>query len=269
MRKELNGIEYQYIDPNGNITALVESDVAISEHTATADLIMREDKKVEQVGFIRDTDKADTGLRMAAGEFCGNATMSAAALFCDKTGLGIGSRRSLTVDSSGCPHPIEVNITREENSGNLHVFCGSVCMPQPRKISQHTFEYDGVRYDLPLVDFDGISHIIAIDGPDFDDEKAEEAIKKWINDINVEGLGIIFVTPQEGSGYVVRPLVYVPAVGTCYWESSCASGTTAAAAYMFSKGMVRDRLTATEPGGMLTVDRGGDGKLILSGRVMI
>ena len=78
-------LRYCILDPTGNITALAESPVAHGDQPAAAEAIMRRHPEVEQVGFVRFGADAAGGLagelRMAGGEFCGNASMSAAALF--------------------------------------------------------------------------------------------------------------------------------------------------------------------------------------------
>ena len=76
-------IKYTLWNPIGNITALVEKCEKISRQPEIAYAIMQRHSDVEQVGFIGFSDDADTetlvSLRMAGGEFCGNASMCAAA----------------------------------------------------------------------------------------------------------------------------------------------------------------------------------------------
>jgi diaminopimelate epimerase len=77
-------IKYCIFDPTGNITALVETGVEEARQPEVASLIMSRHPDVEQIGFVCFSEQngdADVSLRMAGGEFCGNATMSAAALF--------------------------------------------------------------------------------------------------------------------------------------------------------------------------------------------
>ena len=80
-------LHYSIWDPAGNITALVESNVLITDQPTAAAKIMSCHPEVEQVGFVRFyPEQSDTQaeLRMAGGEFCGNASMCAAALFVQK-----------------------------------------------------------------------------------------------------------------------------------------------------------------------------------------
>ena len=76
-------LKYCIFDPTGNITALVETAVDIADQPAAASHIMELEPDVEQVGFISYAEDPAAGvapvsLRMAGGEFCGNATMCAA-----------------------------------------------------------------------------------------------------------------------------------------------------------------------------------------------
>ena len=80
-------LRYSILDPTGNITALVESRVDRSSYKEISAEIMRKHPEVEQVGFVSFDEKSGSGtsvdavLNMAGGEFCGNASMSAAALY--------------------------------------------------------------------------------------------------------------------------------------------------------------------------------------------
>ena len=103
----MENIQYCIFDPTGNITALVETGVDIADQPAAAARIMELEPDVEQVGFITyaDNDAIKEGsvpvsIRMAGGEFCGNATMCAAALFAIRSGLQGGAeiRRSDKTD---------------------------------------------------------------------------------------------------------------------------------------------------------------------------
>ena len=84
-RNLVGPVKYTIMDPAGNITALVESEVEVSRQLFVSGEIMRRHPEVEQTGFMRITGRAaggpDAELRMAGGEFCGNASACAAALF--------------------------------------------------------------------------------------------------------------------------------------------------------------------------------------------
>ena len=279
MKRSLNGIEYHYIDPTGNITVLVETQVAQEYQPEVAAAIMQAERDCEQVGFLSNSDKCDIKLRMAAGEFCGNATMSAAAFYCDRTGLLVNGARTVSVESSGCDKPVMVDITRLTDYGYDHTYNGSVYMPHHKRIVEHTLYYGNVEFRFPVVSFDGIMHIIAYaEKLGLSDAEAEDALKIWCRDLNAACLGLMLVSADMSRGRTddgmvplgLRPLVYVPALGTCVWEKSCASGTTAVGAYFFDNGMDNvNGIYFTEPGGVLLATPAEDKKVILSGLVRL
>ena len=68
----------------------------------------------------------------------------------------------------------------------------------------------------------------------------------------------------------MRPLVYVKAIRSLFWENSCASGTTAVGAYYVNQYKESSVfLTAHEPGGILSVNSGSNGHIILCGNVSL
>ena len=208
-------IKYSILDPTGNITALVETETEIAMQPAVAAEIMRLHPEVEQVGFVRfvTSGKADVKsgsssagqqlcdgeLRMAGGEFCGNATMSAAALLLMRSADGVSGIRKAGTDHadvgawqtvrlkvSGASEPVEVKLkpcgakadpvevkpeaagvilkpagAKAENAGDCHVsFQAQVKMPPALGIEQRAFSFAGKDGELPLVRMEGISHII-------------------------------------------------------------------------------------------------------------
>lgn len=189
-REAYTEINYCIFDPTGNITALVETAVDEAKQPAVAARIMEMHPEVEQVGFVRFAENAGCGdaeaeragsvdesagcdaeaaragsveastgcgadvvLRMAGGEFCGNATMCAAALYtirkeagrfgdsengrgdsardggdsencmqgseCAEAGIkaacDAGGADCVRVKASGVEAPIEVRLSRKEN----------------------------------------------------------------------------------------------------------------------------------------------------------
>ena len=79
-------------------------------------------------------------------------------------------------------------------------------------------------------------------------------------------LGLMFLNRRENS---MKPLVYVPAAGTLFWEASCASGTTAVGAFTAAETGRHVDLALMQPGGTLRIQASPDGPLHLCGRVRI
>ena len=71
-------VRYRMFDPTGNLTLLVETPVEAARQAETAARLLEAEPATEQVGFLCAAPDADIALRMAGGEFCGNAAMCAA-----------------------------------------------------------------------------------------------------------------------------------------------------------------------------------------------
>ena len=216
-------VHYLIADPTGNITLLVLDPVPAGKQPAAAAELMEKEPSAEQVGFLTllersktvptdssaiastdssafiSTDSAafvstdlapgdyDIALRMAGGEFCGNASMSAAAYYAWHAGLKQG-RFTLRVSGTDLPVTVEIDTreqfdTKEEldtkekfdteeeldtkkqldsvRDRNFPAWIGRVHMPPPAKIELVTFPTGG---QLPVVTFDGITHVIIREG---------------------------------------------------------------------------------------------------------
>ena len=192
-------IEYCIFDPTGNITALVMTEVEAGDQPSAAAVIMDAEPAVEQVGFVSfkgDDDGVPVTLRMAGGEFCGNATMCAAALYllmngdADKAGSaeagatadGCGGpaaaagTRKVMVSVSGAAAPLEVRLMRtdsraaevsEEDPGSADLssaaFEGAVTMPPALSIDEIVFNMED-----PSESREGKSDKIPLDAIGFD-----------------------------------------------------------------------------------------------------
>lgn len=251
MNRELH---YYLLDPTGNVTALVTDSVAPERQPEAAAQLMQKEPACEQVGFVKDNK-----LRMAGGEFCGNAALSAAALFCRRNPLPHAGERLVPLLVSGQETPVEVRIRPQSDS----CFRGTVAMPLPQAVAPCTFSFEGDEYALTRVTFTGMTHLIA--AQPIEKRTAEKAVKAWCKALGAEALGLMLLNEQNKR---VTPLVYVPAADTLFWESSCASGTAAAAAALSLGRSGEQHYEFDEPGGRLTVDASLN-RLWLSGRVTI
>ena len=207
-------IHYYLLNPTGNITALVTDAVAPENQPAVAAKLMTEEASCEQVGFLFKKEGADMALRMAGGEFCGNATMCA--------GYLSGKENPLVyVEGTGMV-PVKV----------AERIC-DVTMPLPLTIAE--------KHGYPTVVFPGISHMI-IEG---ELNEPEKKIVEWCEE---EALGFLFLRESE-----MKPLVYVRKSNTLFWERSCASGSSAVGAYLVKKYGGKQSAVLEQPGGTLTV----------------
>ena len=270
----LENIKYSIFDPTGNITALVETRVETELQTSVADEIMKEHPEVEQVGFVyfEPGRPVPALLRMAGGEFCGNATMSAAALYAIRSG---DEAEAIKVRASGAARSLEVRLKRNPEDSNLVE--ASVEMPQAVSIEKKMFKAGDISEELPVVDMGGITHIIAEQNKKLyamkdDPEQAEQTIREWCGELEAECLGIMFLSGSDSAfknkedakrrtrigidmkmDTELTPLVYVPAADTIFWENSCASGSAAVGMYLSDKYGMALEVSMKEPAGTLRV----------------
>lgn len=240
-------ISYYFLDPSKNMTALVETPVEVSRQPEIAAAVMAAEPECEQVGFISEgKNGCDISLRMAGGEFCGNATMSAAVLCSERSG-----KTSLNVSVSGCRESIGVCVKKQCDES----YVGTVTMPRPIEFKSSP---------LPVVVFPGISHVMVERPMSHDD--AEKAVREWCVDLNADALGLMLL--DEDKQYIT-PLVYVPGADTIFWEQSCASGTTAVGVYLAEKYNKCIDICFSEPGSSLRVCAAPNEAPTLTGTVKI
>lgn len=245
-------VKYCIFNPTGNITALVETKVEPAKQPAVADEIMKAHPQVEQVGFVYFVPGRPVPalLRMAGGEFCGNATMSAAALYLMRSGEETDQVR---VTVSGVSKPITVHLAKTEDES----YEAGVEMPPALEIGIKKLHSEVADASMTVVRMEGISHIVIEDKSELyalkeDKEAAEKLLRDWSECLDTECLGIMFLE-GDGASWSLTPLVYVRDVGTVFWENACASGTAAVGMYMAAKLESAVDMTLDEPGGRLSV----------------
>ena len=249
-------LHYYKVDPTGNITLLITSPVPREVRREVAALLMKREEDAEQVGFLEAPGNSGCVLRlqMAGGEFCGNASISAAALYAARTGV----YGSLLIEVSGVDRPVSIFVSKQGED----FYEGRVSMPLPECVTEVVL--GGKR--LPLVRFPGICHLVN-DGT-FTEEFAEQSIASWCRELNAGALGVLFT-----DGMTMKPLVYVCKTRTAFWEHSCASGTAALGAYCALSRGKSGTYSFRQPCGTLSVDavieNGNIGSLTLCGGARI
>lgn len=262
-------LHYLIADPTGNITILVLDPVPVGKQPAAAAELMEKEPSAEQVGFLTllaSSDNHDIALRMAGGEFCGNASMSAAAYCAWHGGLKHGC---FTLHVSGTDLPVTVEIKLDPVAdGNPLTWIGKVHMPPPAKIELVTFPNGR---ELPVVTFEGITHVIIREGAQASDfptlqrkSEAENLAREWCDFLHADALGLLFL---NASADRLTPLVYVPGADTLFWETSCGSGSAAVGAWLAQQSGQPVSASLTQPGGTLHVTASPDGPLLLQGSI--
>ena len=264
-------LRYSILDPTGNITALVESVVEVGQQPSVAASLMERHPEVEQVGFVtfpepNEKRGVQARLRMAGGEFCGNATMSAAALWAVRQGVA-EFPFDVTLGVSGASRPVRVSLIR----GKDGFFDAAVCMPKAAGVDMVQLCLDGSCHAVPVVRMEGISHAVVDESsPLFflrdDHAAAERAIRTWCLELGADGLGLMFLCKGADERDLV-PLVFVPGGDTVFWESSCASGSAAVGMLLAKRRGAPISLGLREPGGTLHVTSDPSGETWLHGSV--
>ena len=296
-------MDFDYIvaDPTGNITVLVTSSYTEENRNQIIREAFEKEPSCEQVGFIMPVDGAPAcpgagktiRLEMMGYEFCGHATLSAAAYLAQQNGLAAGEEDIFTVDSSGVDGLLHVKLRKLDTMDNaaytapnascnkdsdshsdvLPVYQGTVSMPRP--------EVDSFR-GYPLIRFAGISHLI-VPADAFTDEQAESSIREFSDELRVPALGMMIcedydklMADCENPGapsancneFTIRPLVYVPGSATLFWEHGCATGSTALGWYRYHLDHRNNVTEIRQPGGIIRVDIGDD-QPQLTGKVVL
>lgn len=196
-------VQYKIYNPAGNITALVIGDnYTLEERKLINDKIMKNDSRIEQVGFVSTNKKK---LTMAGGEFCGNATRSAILYY--------------KMDEN---EKIEINnqLIKGGISSN-NVWC---------QLDINNYKFNIIDEKIYKIELDGITIIV------ISEEVSKEYLKKDIKVeaqkiidkyrlINNEAVGVMFL--EKIDEIKIYPVVWVKAVNTLFLENACGSGTIA------------------------------------------
>lgn len=264
-------------NPSGNTTVFVLDPVPRAEYPVISAALMHDYALcAEQVGFLEapENPQAVARMHMMGGEFCGNASRSFAAWLAmgGKSFLKGGSaqvqpltevQQQVTVEVSGNDGLLTAQI---ENIDSPYGCFAEIAMPLPQFVRHGEHESLG-RYSI--VGFEGIVHVVLWQ------REANESLFEVVKDfLQTESLddscfGIMFIGNENPDH--ITPLVYVGAVGSLVWESSCGSGSLAVASALadLRKETVH-RLKIAQPGGDLFVSvvwNGGFEQTFLAGNV--
>ena len=223
-------VQVRYLNPAGNITAVVLSSVSPELRPALSRAIMAQGR-AEQVGFaVMPRLGGDCRIEMMGGEFCGNAVRSYGYLQVEGT-----EKNRLAVEISGATAPVLVTV----NSAQQSAFAD---MPLPLGV-----DWISVRETkYPLVQCQGIGHLLALNQPP--ELTFLEEARPILNRLEQEAWGIMFLDGQQ-----LTPAVYVKSTDSLVWESSCGSGSVAAAWYLVGQDGVEQNFHFREPGGEIDV----------------
>lgn len=228
--------EVAVLDPAGNVTAIVLSNVPAAERARVAAQILRlPELHIEQVAFLTaPRSGGEIRLEMMGGEFCGNALRCAGFYHALRTGAQ--GKTCVFAEISGAEGVQPVMADTAEGTA-------STVMPLP--LSAQPAGWTDVQ--ATRVTFAGITHFV-IDCAQPDEALVQRAIAAAPE---ASAVGALFLDRAAGS---MRPVVFVRETGSCVAETSCASGSVATAVVLtadFADGITE--IGIGQPGGTLEV----------------
>lgn len=224
------------LDPAGNVTAIVCSDVPAAERARVAAQILRlPELGIEQVAFLTEPRSGgEIRLEMMGGEFCGNALRCAG--FYQALRTGAQGKSCVFAEISGADGVQPVMADTAEGTA-------STVMPLPLSVQPAGW----ADVQAARVTFAGITHFV-IDCAQPDETLVQRAIAAAPE---ASAVGAIFLDRAHGS---IKPVVFVRETASCVAENSCASGSVAAAVVLtadFADGITE--IGIGQPGGTLEV----------------
>ncbi len=224
------------LDPAGNVTAIVCSDVPAAERARVAAQILRlPELGIEQVAFLTaPRSGGEIRLEMMGGEFCGNALRCAG--FYQALRNGEQGKSCVLAEISGADGVQPVMADTAEGTA-------STVMPLPLSVQPAGW----ADVQATRVTFAGITHFV-IDCAQPDETLVQRAIAAAPE---ASAVGAIFLDRAHGS---IKPVVFVRETASCVAENSCASGSVATAVVLtadFADGITE--IGIGQPGGTLEV----------------
>lgn len=224
------------LDPAGNVTAIVCSDVPAAERAHIAAQLLRlPELGIEQVAFLAaPRSGGEIRLEMMGGEFCGNALRCAG--FYQALRTGAQGKSCVLAEISGADGVQPVMADTAQGTA-------STVMPLPLSVQPAGW----ADVQATRVTFAGITHFV-IDCAQPDEALVQRAVAAASE---ASAVGAIFLDRAHGS---IKPVVFVRETASCVAENSCASGSVATAVVLtadFADGITE--IGIGQPGGTLEV----------------
>lgn len=251
-------VEYSIYVPAGNDTAFVYGlNYTQEQKKIINDEIMANHPNVEQVGFIDTKEKPE--LQMAGGEFCGNATRSAASIYLN-----------------GKPGNIQITVNLKDliNAGVTETGKAWCEIPLYKGSDVITQKEPGIY----IVKLNGMVTIVIQEEASTQYLKNKSKLKTiatdFIKKYNLEyseAVGIMFCEKKKGM-LKINPVVWVKSINTLFYETACGSGTTAVAMIQTILKNKSQTIDILQPSGMIitantTYTKGTIEKVTISGDI--
>jgi diaminopimelate epimerase len=210
--------EYLIAAAGGNVTAIrtIGAREAARWYAGRGEELRRKYAKwgVEQEGFLIVPERH---FQMAGGEFCGNATRAVAVIFFE-----IDGRAEMEYTVSGFCGKVSSAVMRVRDRvyDVTSVFTGMVVGQMDVVLE------DGVA--VSVVDLGGIVHVLIEGDLPRDYEVRHGLVARELGLLGRPAVGVVWYQ-RIGGGVRIDPVVWVKDVDTFYRETSCGSGSIAAA----------------------------------------
>ena len=208
--------EYEILNPSGNITALVTKDYPREKFQEISSKIMKDNSKIEQVGFLKKYSDLIYRLEMAGFEFCGNASRAFACFLVKEKYV---LKNNFQISVSDYEDLLECNVKQKE--GNYY---STIDLKLNKNINDFVKKMILNEQDVYIVNLPGINHLL-LDQTKFKFNKdnclndAKNIIKE-LNLLNLAAIGVIWYDENR-----INPVVYVRVIDSLFYENSCGSGS--------------------------------------------
>lgn len=221
-------MDFVKCSPANNMTILVMGEFPAEQHPRIASQMMDYGHLyAEQVGFVEKSaiPGIASKLRMAGGEFCGNACLALAACLASERSLEPGQSLELWLETSGSEYPVNCRVEKSERD-----YMCEADMPVPKSLEKAIIPFEGMQLELGIIRYGGFFHLV-IDCERFVLERAAaERLAKLLG--IASGYDLVGVMLYRPSTCELAPLIYVPALDSLIWEQGCGSGTASVGCYL-------------------------------------
>ena len=242
-------IQYIKADPSGNTTIFVLNPVDPALRSSLANVLLQPDcVGAEQVAYLSHRPGEVVRVDMMGGEFCGNASRSAAAYMLMSEGKEKGE---YAVSCSGCAEILQANAAKRADG----TYDAYIEMPRPSAVEAVIVDVGGMPGRFFRVELPGIVHFVHFMPAGSMDHKERlwQAVQDYVTGGEAhmpEAYGLVLFDPAS---LRMVPAVYVAATDTLYWEQSCGSGSAAVAAALACVGKKDVSCTIRQPGGVISI----------------
>lgn len=203
---------------NGTAIEILDKPLTRDEYVTRGKVLGEEMERdgAEQAGFLIPSH---LHFEMAGGEFCGNASRAAATLFSETE-----NKSNVDFTVSGFDGTVSAIVTKRSDS-LYDVRCVFPGMPTE---AQQVVLDNG--QSASIVDLGGIVHVVINGSFPSESSAYQEAHREITERFDLSGheaVGVIWFE-ESREGIAIHPVVWVKAVDTFFYETSCGSGTIAA-----------------------------------------